>query len=55
MVSTISDPYDTSMQLSNALIAFNNGGLFGVGLGNSTAKIWIYSRVTKRFYWCYYI
>lgn len=34
----LSDPYNTSMQLSNALIAFNNGGLFGVGLGNSTQK-----------------
>ena len=26
------------MQLSNALIAFNNGGLFGVGLGDSKQK-----------------
>ena len=37
-LAPLSDPYDTSMQLSNALIAFNNGGLFGVGLGNSTQK-----------------
>lgn len=34
----LSDPYNTSMQLSNALIAFSNGGLFGLGLGNSTQK-----------------
>ena len=33
-LAPLSDPYDTSMQLSNALIAFNNGG----GLGNSTQK-----------------
>ena len=34
-LAPLSDPYDTSMQLSNALI---DGGLFGVGLGNSTQK-----------------
>ena len=33
-LAPLSDPYDTSMQLSNALIAFN----IGVGLGNSTQK-----------------
>ena len=30
--------YTTGTQLCNAYIAFNNGGLFGVGLGNSTQK-----------------
>ena len=34
----LSDPYNTSQQLVNALIAFKNGGLFGLGLGNSTQK-----------------
>lgn len=34
----LSDPYNTSQQLSNALIAFSNGGIFGLGLGNSTQK-----------------
>lgn len=32
------DPYGVSMQLSNALIAFNNGGVFGLGFGKSTQK-----------------
>ena len=30
--------YTTGTQLCNGYIAFNNGGLFGVGLGNSTQK-----------------
>lgn len=34
----LSDPYNTSQQLVNALIAFKNGGIFGLGLGNSTQK-----------------
>ena len=34
----LGDPFNKSMQLSNALIAFSNGGIFGVGLGNSTQK-----------------
>ena len=30
--------YTTGTQLCNGYIAFNNGGTFGVGLGNSTQK-----------------
>lgn len=30
--------YDTGTQVCNSFIAFNNGGLFGKGLGNSTQK-----------------
>ena len=30
--------YTTGTQLCNGYIAFNNGGMFGVGLGNSTQK-----------------
>ena len=34
----MSDPYNSSYQLVNALIAFSDGGLFGLGFGNSTQK-----------------
>ena len=34
----MSDPYNNSYQLVNALIAFSDGGLFGLGFGNSTQK-----------------
>lgn len=34
----LSDPYNNGLQVVNALIAFSNGGLFGLGLGNSTQK-----------------
>lgn len=34
----MSDPYGDSYQLVNALIAFSDGGLFGLGFGNSTQK-----------------
>lgn len=32
------DPYNSSYQLVNSLIAFSNGGIFGLGFGNSTQK-----------------
>ncbi|MDD8048113.1 MAG: FtsW/RodA/SpoVE family cell cycle protein [Thomasclavelia sp.] len=32
------DYYDSTYQLANALIAFTNGHIFGLGLGNSTQK-----------------
>lgn len=32
------DPYKSSYQLVNSLIAFSDGGLFGLGFGNSTQK-----------------
>lgn len=32
------DPYDKGYQLVNSLISFSNGGMFGLGLGNSTQK-----------------
>lgn len=34
----LDDPYKTSYQLVNSLIAFSDGGLFGLGLGNSVQK-----------------
>lgn len=37
-LSPLENYYTSSFQLSNALIAFANGGLFGLGLGNSTQK-----------------
>ncbi len=37
-LNPLDDPFKSSYQLINALIAFVNGGLFGVGLGNSTQK-----------------
>lgn len=37
-LSPMDDPYNQSFQLVNGLIAFSNGGLFGLGLGNSTQK-----------------
>ncbi|MDG6897725.1 hypothetical protein A6A19_06975 [Actinobacillus delphinicola] len=36
-----SDPYGKGYQLSNSLIAFGRGGIFGEGLGNSIQK-WAY-------------
>lgn len=37
-LNPLSDVTNTSQQLANALIAITNGGIFGVGLGNSTQK-----------------
>lgn len=37
-LNPLSDYYNDGYQLVNALIAFANGGLFGLGLGNSTQK-----------------
>ncbi|WP_455682629.1 FtsW/RodA/SpoVE family cell cycle protein [Thomasclavelia sp.] len=34
----MSDPFKSSYQLVNSLIAFSDGGLFGLGFGNSTQK-----------------
>ena len=34
----MSDPFNASFQLVNSLIAFSDGGLFGLGFGNSTQK-----------------
>lgn len=34
----MSDPFQASYQLVNSLIAFGNGGVFGLGFGNSTQK-----------------
>ncbi len=33
------DPFDTGFQLTQALIAIGNGGLFGVGIGESVQKL----------------
>lgn len=33
------DLYKNGYQVLNSLVAFSNGGLFGVGLGNSTSKL----------------
>lgn len=42
-VATIFDPmrdlYKSGYQILNSLVAFSNGGIFGVGLGNSTTKM----------------
>ena len=35
----IENIYDSSWQLVNSLIAFTDGGIFGLGLGNSIQKI----------------
>lgn len=37
-LNPLSDVTNTSQQVANALIAITNGGIFGVGLGNSTQK-----------------
>lgn len=37
-LNPLSDPFVGGFQLVNSLIAFSNGGLFGLGLGNSTQK-----------------
>lgn len=37
-LNPLSDQYNSGFQLINSLIAFSNGGLFGLGLGNSTQK-----------------
>ena len=37
-LNPLGDPYDASMQLVNALIAFANGGITGLGFGDSTQK-----------------
>ncbi|HVV69888.1 MAG TPA: putative lipid II flippase FtsW [Gammaproteobacteria bacterium] len=34
-----SNPFDTGYQLTQSLIAFGRGGVFGVGLGNSVQKL----------------
>lgn len=34
-----SNPFDTGYQLTQSLIAFGRGGIFGVGLGNSVQKL----------------
>lgn len=34
----LADPYNSGFHLVNSLIAFSNGGVFGLGLGNSTQK-----------------
>lgn len=34
-----SNPYDTGYQLTQSLIAFGRGGVFGLGLGNSVQKL----------------
>ena len=34
----IENIYDSSWQLVNSLIAFTDGGIFGLGLGNSIQK-----------------
>lgn len=34
-----SNPYDTGYQLTQALIAFGRGGVFGIGLGGSVQKL----------------
>lgn len=42
-MATIFDPmrdlYKSGYQILNSLVAFSNGGIFGVGLGNSTTKM----------------
>lgn len=37
-IDPLSDPTGASQQVANALIAITNGGIFGVGLGNSIQK-----------------
>lgn len=37
-INPLADYYGDGFQLVNALIAFANGGIFGLGLGNSTQK-----------------
>lgn len=37
-LNPLSDPLDSGFQLTNALIAFSYGGLFGKGFGSSTQK-----------------
>ena len=37
-LNPMSDPFKSSYQLINSLIAFSDGGLFGLGFGNSTQK-----------------
>ena len=36
--------YDQGNQLCNGYIAINNGGLFGLGLGNSIQKEFVFAR-----------
>lgn len=44
-----SDPLDSGWQLTQALIAFANGGWFGVGLGNSMQKFFYLPEVHTDF------
>lgn len=37
-LNPLGDPYKQGYQLVNSLIAFSNGGIFGLGLGNSQQK-----------------
>lgn len=48
-LSPTSDPYNTSFHLINSLIAFSNGGLFGLGFGNSTQKFGYIPEATTDF------